>query len=98
MSSISPSSFLEIRIKSIFKCESSLSGCVWSDKKITVKEEETIKFPGKGMVERGDLADLLKSLNKFDSFVDLDVHGLKQVFFWHWLNQDERLEMIHGII
>ncbi|MGB6679876.1 MAG: PD-(D/E)XK nuclease family protein [Candidatus Bathyarchaeia archaeon] len=50
-----------------------------SDKKITVKEEETFKFPGKGTVERGELVDLLKSMNKFDLFFDLDVHGLKKV-------------------
>ena len=51
-----------------------------TDNKITVREQDTIKFPGKNTQERFELVKFLKDAGKFESVIDLDVFALKKIF------------------
>ena len=51
-----------------------------TDNKITVREQDTIKFPGKNTQERLELVKFLKDAGKFESVIDLDVFALKKIF------------------
>ncbi len=52
---------------------------VGSDNKISIKEYESLKFPGKGSEEREELVKLLKKMNKWKEVIDLDPHALVRV-------------------
>jgi putative RecB family exonuclease len=51
-----------------------------TDNKITVREQDTIKFPGKNTQERFELVKFLRDAGKFESVIDLDVFALKKIF------------------
>jgi putative RecB family exonuclease len=50
-----------------------------TDNKITVREQDTIKFPGKNTQERFELVKFLRDSGKYESVIDLDVHSLKKI-------------------
>lgn len=50
-----------------------------TDNRITVREQDTIKFPGKNTQERFELVKFLRDSGKFESVIDLDVHSLKKI-------------------
>lgn len=49
-----------------------------SEKKVTVKEQESIKLPGKGTEKQNELIELLQDLNRYSEVLDLDVYALKK--------------------
>jgi len=50
-----------------------------SENKITVKEQELLKFPPKNTAEREELISALKRIGKWDEVVDLDVNALSRI-------------------
>lgn len=52
---------------------------IGSDKKITVKEYSSVKFPSKGTAEREELIGILKKIGKLDKVTDLDIYALARV-------------------
>jgi len=51
---------------------------VGSNKKITVKEYDSISFPAKGTPEREKLEEVLKSIRKYNQVLTLDTSALKK--------------------
>ncbi len=51
-----------------------------TENKVTVKEYENIKFPGKNTKEREELIEALKNLDRLDEVSELDVYALLRVF------------------
>ena len=52
---------------------------IGSDNKISVKEVESLKFPGKNTSERKKLVKLLEKMGKMDSVSELDIYALAKV-------------------
>lgn len=52
---------------------------VGSDNKISIKEQESMKFPAKGSEEREELIKLLKKMGKWNEVTDLDIHALANI-------------------
>ncbi|MBS3107516.1 PD-(D/E)XK nuclease family protein [Candidatus Woesearchaeota archaeon] len=52
---------------------------VGSDNEISVKETESLKFPGKNTEEREKLLKVLKKMKKLDEVTDLDICALKRI-------------------
>jgi putative RecB family exonuclease len=52
---------------------------VGSDNKISVKETESLKFPGKNTPEREKLIEVLKKMKKLDEVTDLDIYALAKI-------------------
>ncbi|MFC2161345.1 RecB family exonuclease [Acidobacteriota bacterium] len=50
-----------------------------SERKITIKVSESVKFPAKKTEERNQLIEYLKSSGKFKDVVDLDIFALKKI-------------------
>ncbi len=50
-----------------------------SENKITVKEHEYPKFPGKNTKKREELIKALKSIGKLEEVSDLDIHALGRI-------------------
>lgn len=50
-----------------------------TENKITVKEYEYIKFPGKNTKERDELIEALKSIGRLDEVSELDVYSLVRI-------------------
>lgn len=51
-----------------------------TENKVTVKEYEYIKFPGKNTKEREELIEALKGIHRLDEVSELDVYTLVRVF------------------
>lgn len=51
-----------------------------TENKVTVKEYEYIKFPGKNTKEREELIEALKNLDRLEEVSELDVYALVRVF------------------
>ena len=49
------------------------------DNKITVKESEYVKLPGKNTEAREELNEVLRGIGKLDDVSELDVHALARV-------------------
>lgn len=60
-----------------------------SDNKISVKEYESIKLPGKNTEERKALIEVLKSMNRFDNVSDLDTYALVNILKTKEWNEEE---------
>ncbi|MFB0564341.1 MAG: RecB family exonuclease [Candidatus Aminicenantaceae bacterium] len=50
-----------------------------TENRITVKEYESVKLPGKNTDERDELIKLLKSMGRLDKVSDLDVYALSKI-------------------
>lgn len=56
-----------------------VSAVFGSENKITVKEQELIKFPAKNTEEREELIAALRRIGKWDEVCDLDTFALSRV-------------------
>jgi hypothetical protein len=50
-----------------------------SENKVSLKESDSFKLPGKNTPERAELMDFLEKIGKKDEVLDLDVHTLSKV-------------------
>jgi putative RecB family exonuclease len=61
-----------------------------SEKKVSVKTQETIKLPGKNTKERADLIDTLKKLGRLEEVSNLDTYALTKILEKKEWDKEER--------
>jgi len=62
-----------------FTLEKGVQVVFGTESKITVKEQDSIKFPGKNSQERFELVNYLREKERYESVTDLDVRALKKI-------------------
>ena len=50
-----------------------------TEHKISLREQDSYRFPGKNVAERRELIEFLRESGKLEGVIDLDVHALKKV-------------------